>query len=126
MPEPVTGDWIARDFVFHTGEKLPELRLHYTTLGKPDGNNAVLILHGTTGQGGRFLGYDFGGVLFGPGQPLDAARYYIILPDAIGHGQSSKPSDGLHVSFPITITTTWCAHNTSWCMRAWGSITCAW
>src|SRR5690349_14791671 len=99
MPEPVSGDWIARDFVFHTGETLPELRLHYTTLGKLDGNNAVLIVHGTTGEGSRFLAYDFGGVLFGPGQPLDAARYYIILPDAIGHGRSSKPSDGMHARF---------------------------
>jgi homoserine O-acetyltransferase len=97
---PVEGDFTVRDFTFHTGEKLPELRLHYTTLGKPAGNNAVLILHGTTGHGDRFLSYDFGGELFGPGQPLDAARYYIILPDAIGHGKSTKPSDGLHARFP--------------------------
>ena len=99
-PLPVEGDWIARDFTFASGETLPELRLHYTTLGKLTGNNAVLILHGTTGHGSRFLAQDFGGVLFGPGQPLDAARYYIILPDAIGHGQSSKPSDGMRARFP--------------------------
>ena len=99
-PLPAEGDWTLRDFTFQTGEKMPELRMHYTTLGKPAGNNAVLILHGTTGHGSRFLSYDFGGVLFGPGQPLDAARYYIILPDAIGHGRSSKPSDGLRARFP--------------------------
>jgi homoserine O-acetyltransferase/O-succinyltransferase len=99
-PARVDGDWVARGFTFHTGEKADELRLHYTSLGKLSGNNAVLILHGTTGHGDRFLGYDFGGVLFGPGQPLDASRYYIILPDAIGHGQSSKPSDGLRAKFP--------------------------
>jgi homoserine O-acetyltransferase len=100
MPLPVEGDWTARDFKFASGETLPELRLHYTTLGKLTGNNAVLILHGTTGRGSRFLAQDFGGELFGPGQPLDADRYYIILPDAIGHGQSTKPSDGLRARFP--------------------------
>jgi len=99
-PEPVAGDWTVRDFEFHTGEKLPELRLHYTTIGKPAADNAVLILHGTTGRGNRFLAEDFAGVLFGQGQPLDAGRYYIILPDAIGHGESSKPSDGMRARFP--------------------------
>jgi homoserine O-acetyltransferase/O-succinyltransferase len=99
-PEPVEGDWIARNFAFHTGESLPELRLHYTTLGSLAGDNAVLILHGTTGKGEGFLRDQFAGVLFGPGQPLDAARYYIILPDAVGHGKSSKPSDGLRARFP--------------------------
>ena len=99
-PEPVSADWVVRDFAFQSGERLPELRLHYTTLGKFSGNNAVLILHGTTGRGSRFLAEDFAGVLFGQGQPLDAARYYIILPDAIGHGQSSKPSDGMRAHFP--------------------------
>ena len=99
-PEPMEGDWTVRDFEFHTGETLPELRLHYTTIGKPAGSNAVLIMHGTTGRGARFLAEDFAGVLFGRGQPLDAERYFIILPDAIGHGQSSKPSDGMHARFP--------------------------
>jgi homoserine O-acetyltransferase/O-succinyltransferase len=105
-PEPVEGDWIARDFVFHGGEKLAGLRLHYTTLGTPARDaagrvrNAVLVMHGTGGSGRPFLGAGFGGELFGRDQPLDAARYYIILPDAIGHGGSSKPSDGLHARFP--------------------------
>ena len=93
------GDWIVRDFKFNTGEVLPELRLHYTTLGAPSGE-PVVILHGTTGSGTGLLGPAFGGELFGPGQPLDANRYYIILPDAIGHGKSSKPSDGLRMRFP--------------------------
>ena len=88
------------------GETLPELRIHYRTLGTPsrgeDGkvNNAVLILHGTTGSGANFLRPEFAGELFGEGQPLDATRYYLILPDGIGHGGSSKPSDGLHARFP--------------------------
>ena len=105
-PQPVEGDWIARDFVFKTGEKLAELRLHYTTLGKPSRdaagrvNNAVIVMHGTGGTGRPFLGAGFGGELFGKGQPLDANRYFIILPDAIGHGRSSKPSDGLRAKFP--------------------------
>jgi homoserine O-acetyltransferase/O-succinyltransferase len=93
------ASWIARDFRFHTGEVLPELRLHYTTLGDPK-NDAVLVLHGTTGSGAGLLGANFGGELFGPGQPLDAARYFIILPDSIGHGKSSKPSDGMRAKFP--------------------------
>jgi homoserine O-acetyltransferase/O-succinyltransferase len=105
-PQPVEGDWIAKDFLFKSGEKLPELRLHYTTLGKPARNasgrvdNAVVVMHGTTGSGRAFLGAGFGGELFGKGQPLDASRYFIILPDAIGHGRSSKPSDGLKGKFP--------------------------
>jgi len=100
------GDWIARDFVFKDGEKMAELRLHYTTLGTPARNaaghvnNAVIIMHGTGGSGRPFMGAGFGGELFGPGQPLDIAKYYIILPDAIGHGGSSKPSNGLHMKFP--------------------------
>src|SRR5579863_7178812 len=98
-PVPVEGDWIVRDFRFHTGEILPELRLHYTTVGAPSGE-AVLIMHGTGGKGTGFLSDRFAGELFGPGQPLDASKYYIILPDAIGHGKSSKPSDGLHMKFP--------------------------
>ena len=98
-PEPKQGDWTARDFRFHTGETLPELKLHYRTIGAPSGE-PVLILHGTAGSGASMLGADFADELFGPGQPLDAARHYIILPDAIGTGQSTKPSDGLRAAFP--------------------------
>jgi homoserine O-acetyltransferase len=100
------GNFILRDFVFGDGGKLAELRLHYTTLGSPRRNraghveNAVLILHGTGGQGRGFLSDNFGGELFIPGGLLDAAKYYLILPDAIGHGKSSKPSDGLRMRFP--------------------------
>ena len=103
---PQEGDYIAHDFHFKSGETLPDLRLHYTTLGKPvrDANgrvtNAVLILHGTGGSGRNFLVSQFAGVLFGTGQLLDASRYFIILPDNIGHGKSSKPSDGMHAHFP--------------------------
>lgn len=105
-PEPKEGDYIAHDFHFGSGETLPELRLHYRTLGTPrrdaDGlvGNAVLILHGTGGSGRSFLTPQFAGVLFSPGGLLDAARFFIILPDGIGHGRSSKPSDGLHARFP--------------------------
>ncbi|HWY74567.1 MAG TPA: alpha/beta fold hydrolase [Verrucomicrobiae bacterium] len=105
-PAAEPGDYPIKDFHFQSGEKMPELRIHYRTLGTPrrdsHGNvrNAVLILHGTTGNGGNFIRPEFAGVLFGPGQLLDATRYYIILPDGIGHGQSSKPSDGLHAHFP--------------------------
>jgi len=91
------GDWVVRDFRFHTGEVMPELRLHYTTIGEPTGQ-PVLILHGTTGSGSMLP--RFGGELFGDGQALDASKYYIILPDAIGHGKSAKPSDGLRSKFP--------------------------
>ena len=104
--QPTEGDYIARNFHFRSGEVLPALKLHYRTLGLParDGagrvQNAVLIAHGTTGSGRGFLSPQFAGVLFGPGQLLDARRYYIILPDAIGHGGSTKPSDGLHARFP--------------------------
>ena len=98
-PAPQEGAWIVRDFRFHTGEVLPELRLHYTTIGSP-GGEPVLILHGTTGSGASMLTPAFAGELFGPGQPLDAGRYYVILPDAIGTGKSSKPSDGLRMTFP--------------------------
>ena len=100
------ADYVARDFHFRSGETLPQLRLHYTTLGKPerDGEgkvtNAVLILHGTGGSGHQFLSPQFADVLFGPGQLLDANRYFIILPDNIGHGKSSKPSDGMRAHFP--------------------------
>ena len=86
-PAPVEGDWVVRDFRFHTGETLPELRLHYVTVGTRTGE-PVLILHGTNGTGGGFLRADFAGELFGPGQPLDAATHYLIMPDAIGAGKS--------------------------------------
>jgi homoserine O-acetyltransferase len=100
------ADWIARDFEFQSGEKMAELRLHYTTLGTPTRNaggrvnNAVLIMHGTGGNGRGFLSANFAGELFGKDQPLDITRYYIVLPDAIGHGKSSKPSDGARMKFP--------------------------
>ena len=105
-PEPASADHVIREFRFASGERLPELRIHYRTLGAPrrgnDGRmvNAVLILHGTTGSGANFLRREFAGELFGKDQPLDASRYYLILPDGIGHGGSSKPSDGLHARFP--------------------------
>jgi homoserine O-acetyltransferase len=98
-PAPVESDWVARDFRFHTGEIMSELRLHYTTVGSPSGE-PVLILHGTTGSGSGLLTAGLAGELFGPGQALDAKKYYLILPDAIGHGNSSKPSDGMRARFP--------------------------
>ena len=100
------GDFVVRDFRFRSGETLPELRLHYTTLGQPRRDaqghvvNAVLIMHGTGGWGGNFFRPQFADVLFKPGGLLDPAKYYIILPDDLGHGKSSKPSDGLHARFP--------------------------
>ena len=106
QPKPQEGDFIAHDFHFQSGETLPELRLHYMTMGQAARDargrvtNAVLILHGTGGSGRQFLAPQFAGVLFGPGQLLDTNRYFIILPDGIGHGHSSKPSDGLHARFP--------------------------
>ena len=105
-PSAAEGDFVARDFRFGSGETLPSLNLHYRTIGTPRRDaagvvrNAVLILHGTGGTGAGFLSQTFGGGLFGAGQALDAARYFIILPDGIGHGKSSKPSDGLHARFP--------------------------
>lgn len=106
FPPPLQGDFVIHDFHFTSGETLHELRLHYRTFGsrRRDGNgvvrNAVLILHGTTGDGAQFLRPEFAGELFGKGQPLDVTHYYLIMPDGIGHGQSSKPSDGLHAKFP--------------------------
>ena len=100
------GDFVTRDFRFTTGEVLPELRLHYTTLGVPRRDaagvvrNAVMILHGTGGSGRGFLSPTYAGELFGPGKLLDTARYFIILPDGVGHGGSSKPSDGMRAKFP--------------------------
>ena len=105
-PVPVERDFVIRDFAFADGEKMPELRIHYRTIGKPekgaDGHtrNAVLITHGTTGSGAQFIRPEFAGELFGAGQTLDASKFFIVLPDGIGHGKSSKPSDGLHAKFP--------------------------
>ncbi|HSU86078.1 MAG TPA: alpha/beta fold hydrolase [Chthoniobacterales bacterium] len=105
-PTPNESDFVLPDFHFTSGETLPELRIHYRTLGKAskgaDGltTNAVLIMHGTTGSGAQFIRPEFAGELFGPGQPLDAAKFFIVLPDDIGHGKSSKPSDGMHAKFP--------------------------
>jgi homoserine O-acetyltransferase/O-succinyltransferase len=98
-PAPKEGAWIARDFRFHTGEVLPEVRLHYRTIGKPEGI-PVVVLHGTGSSGLSMLTPAFAGELFGPGQPLDAEKYFIILPDALGHGNSTKPSDGMKTKFP--------------------------
>jgi homoserine O-acetyltransferase len=106
FPLPVEGDFVVRDFRFGSGETLPSLNLHYRTIGTPTRDasgivrNAVLIVHGTGGTGAAFLSQTFGGELFGAGQVLDATRYFIILPDGIGHGKSSKPSDGMHARFP--------------------------
>ena len=98
-PAPRQGEWIAKDFKFHTGEVMPELRIGYTTIGEPSGQ-PVLILHGTGGSANSMLTPAFAGELFGPSQPLDASRYYIVIPDAVGHGRTSKPSDGLKTKFP--------------------------
>ena len=98
-PDAKEGTWVVRDFRFHTGEVLSELRLHYRTLGSPSGE-PVIVMHGTTQSGASMLTPIFGGQLFGAGQPLDTTRYYVILPDAIGHGRSSKPSDGMRAKFP--------------------------
>jgi homoserine O-acetyltransferase len=100
------SDYVIRNFRFESGETLPELRIHYVAFGHPRRDaagvvlNAVIVLHGTTGAGGGFTSRTFGGELFGAGQLLDTAKYYVVLPDGIGHGQSSKPSDGLHARFP--------------------------
>jgi homoserine O-acetyltransferase len=98
-PAPKQGDWIAKDFKFHTGETMRELRMHYATVGEPSGQ-PVLVLHGSGGSAATMLTPTFAGELFGPGQPLDAAKYYIIIPDGLGHGKSSKPSDGMKTAFP--------------------------
>src|SRR5467141_3578089 len=105
-PAAVEGDYTIRDFKFAFGESLPELRIHYRTLGKIDKDaqgkttNAVLIMHGTTGSSAQFIRSEFAGELFGKDQPLDATKFFIVLPDGIGHGKSSKPSDGMHAKFP--------------------------
>ena len=103
---PVVGDFQIKDFAFTSGETLPTLRIHYMTLGTPRRDaaghvtNAILVLHGTTGSGQQFARKQFADELFRPGQPLDLTRYYVILPDDIGHGGSAKPSDGIHARFP--------------------------
>jgi homoserine O-acetyltransferase/O-succinyltransferase len=105
-PTPVERDFVVRNFAFASGETLPELRIHYRTYGTPAKDaqgivrNAVLVMHGTGGTGAQFIRANFAGELFAPGQPLDATKYFIILPDDIGHGRSSKPSDGLRAKFP--------------------------
>src|ERR1044071_8402156 len=105
-PSPQAADFSIRDFHFRSGEVMPQLRIHYRTVGQPKRDpggivrNAVLILHGTTGSGSQFLRPEFAGELFGQGQLLDASRYFIVLPDNLGHGESSRPSDGLHARFP--------------------------
>ncbi|HME88906.1 MAG TPA: alpha/beta fold hydrolase [Chthoniobacterales bacterium] len=105
-PAPTEVDYVIRDFKFSSGESSPELKIHYRTLGKIDKDaqakvtNAVLIMHGTTGSGAQFIRPEFADELFGKGQPLDVTKFFIVLPDGIGHGKSSKPSDGLHAKFP--------------------------
>jgi homoserine O-acetyltransferase/O-succinyltransferase len=105
-PAPTEVDYTIRDFKFQSGETLPELRIHYRTLGKSEKDaqgkttNAILIMHGTTGSGAQFIRPEFAGELFGKDQPLDATKFFIVLPDGIGHGKSSKPSDGMHAKFP--------------------------
>lgn len=106
LPQPTEGDFVIRNFTFTSGESMPELRMHYRTLGTPRKNargivtNAVLVMHGTGGTGAQFVGRTFAGELFLPGQLLDITKYFIVLPDDIGHGKSSKPSDGLRAKFP--------------------------
>jgi homoserine O-acetyltransferase/O-succinyltransferase len=106
LPPVTEGDFVIKDFKFNSGETLPELKIHYRTVGTARKNaqgqttNAVLIMHGTGGTGGQFTGRGFAGELFQPGQPLDATKYFIVMPDDIGHGKSSKPSDGLRAKFP--------------------------
>jgi homoserine O-acetyltransferase/O-succinyltransferase len=105
-PAPSEGDYTIRDFKFSSGGSLPELRLHYRTIGKAikdetgKTTNAVLVMHGTTGSGAQFIRPEFAGELFGKDQPLDTTKFFIVLPDSIGHGKSSKPSDGMHANFP--------------------------
>ena len=106
LPQAKEGDFVTKDFTFNSGETLPELRIHYRTLGTPKKDaqgvvrNAVLVMHGTGGTGAQFVGRTFAGELFLPGQPLDITKYFIVMPDDIGHGKSSKPSDSLRAKFP--------------------------
>lgn len=99
-PAPKEGSWVIKDFKFHTGQVLPEVRMHYRTIGEPTGE-PVVVLHGTSGSGQSQLAPAFATELFGPGQALDASKYFIIIPDAIGHGKSTKPSDGMKGKFPL-------------------------
>jgi homoserine O-acetyltransferase len=99
FPEPKTSEYVIKDFAFHTGEVMPEMMVSYTTVGEPSGA-PVLMLHGTTGSAKSMLSDGFAGALYGPGQALDVTKYFIIIPDAIGTGGSSKPSDGLRAAFP--------------------------
>src|SRR5438046_479930 len=105
-PAPTEGDYTIHDFKFASGETLPELRIHYRTIGKLEKDaqgktvNAVLIMHGTTGSGAQFIRPEFAGELFGKDQPLDATKFFIVLPDGIGHAKSRNPSDGMHAKFP--------------------------
>ena len=105
-PPPTEADYVIRDFKFTSGETLPELKVHYRTIGQPVKDdkgivqNAVLITHGTTGSGAQFIRPEFAGELFGAGQLLDATKFFLVMPDGIGHGKSSKPSDGMHARFP--------------------------
>jgi homoserine O-acetyltransferase/O-succinyltransferase len=98
-PAPKQGDFVLKDFRFHTGETMPELRMHYVTIGEPTGQ-PVLVLHGSAGSAASMLTPSFAGELFGPGQPLDATKYFVVIPDSVGHGKSSRPSDGLRAKFP--------------------------
>jgi homoserine O-acetyltransferase len=98
-PDPVEGDYVIDKFTFHTGEVIDDLNVHYYTVGDP-ANEPVVLLHGTTGSGKSMLGEGFAGAMYGPGQPLDASRYYLIMPDSIGTGGTTKPSDGLRAAFP--------------------------
>ncbi len=112
-PAPSEADWIAPSFTFHTGETLKNVRLHYVTIGDPT-KPAILVLHGTNEPSAGMLTPHFAGELFGPGQPLDATKYFIIMPDGIGIGKSTKPSDGLRADFLSTTMTIWCPRNIAW------------
>jgi homoserine O-acetyltransferase len=106
LPGEQEGDFVVNDYRFTTGETLPQVRIHYTTIGAPHRDvlgkidNAVLLLHGTMGRGRAFLAETFRGAMFGPGQPFDVAKYYVVLPDNVGHGRSTRPSEGMHGHFP--------------------------
>ena len=124
-PAPQEGDWVATNFKFHTGEVMPALHLHYTTVGAATGQ-PVLILHGTGGSGAGMLSAAFAGELFGPGKPLDASKYFIILPDAIGAGKSAKPSDGLRTKFPQYDYDDMVEAQYRLMTKGWASGICAW
>jgi homoserine O-acetyltransferase len=100
FPDPVEGDFVIKKFDFHTGQSIADLKIHYYTIGNP-ANEPVLLLHGTTGSGKSMLNKGFAGAMYGPGQPLDASKYFLIMPDSLGNGKSTKPSDGMRASFPV-------------------------